>query len=380
MFDRLDSAQRRLVAAACLAMLAFLRGPVAAAQGQPQTPLPAVRGQGDSPAPPVTELVARALANAPSLAARRERLAAVQATLPTTDVAPDPMIEFEWRNGGFPRWTLGSDQMTMVGATYRQPLLSKGRKTTRRAAAAAEVDVRHAEIDQTACDLTMAVRTEYSRLYAIDQELAILHDSEVMARLLTDTATARYAAGGSDQASVLRAQLERTRLAERAADLAADRTMSVATLNRLLNEPPATPVGEVRSLPEPPALAGPLASLPAVAANVAPEVAVRKAEVAAAAKRVEAARADVKPTWTLGGSFFWQGNTERVVSLMAGVEWPLRKNRRQLPMIAASERELAAARFELEDTASGMRAEAARRSFANRMAVCACGERSGSTR
>jgi outer membrane protein, heavy metal efflux system len=346
-FDRFNlTAVRRLAAGVCVVATLSAFAPV--------------RAEGDGAAPALDELVARALANAPSIAARRARLAAAQATLPAADVLPDPMVEFEWRDGGFPKWTLGSDPMSMIGGTIRQTLTSKGRKDTRRASAAADIDVRHAEVDATACDLTMAVRTEYSRLYAIDQERSILRDAEEMATLLADTAVSRYASGGSDQSAVFRAQLERTRLSERATDLDADRTMSVATLNRLLNLPADTPFGEVRSLPDPPALNAAMASLPSEAANVAPEVAVRKADVVAAEKRVEVARVELKPTWTIGGSFFWQGNSDRVVAFTVGMEWPARKDRRQGAMVTASERELEAARFDLQDTAAGMQAEAAR--------------------
>lgn len=311
-------------------------------------------------APPVDELIALAVANAPSVAARRARLAAAEASLPAADVLPDPMVEFEWRDGGFPKWTLGSDPMSMIGATVRQTLVTKGRKNARREAASAEVDLRHAEADAAACDLIMAVRNEYGRLYAIDQERAILRDATEIARLLTETATSRYASGASDQAAVLRAQLEQTRLSERGADLEADRAQTVATLNRLLNQPPDAALGEVRSLPDLPPLVAPLASLPSVAGDKAAEVVVQKAEVEAAARRLDAARAELKPIWSVGGSFFWQGGTDRVVAFTAGVELPLRKDRNQRPKIAASQHELEAARFDLEDASAGVRAEAAR--------------------
>ncbi len=302
-------------------------------------------GQEAPAAPPLDELVTRALANSPSVAARRSRLAAAKAVLPAADALPDPMVEFEWRDGGFPKWTLGSDPMSMIGGTVRQELVSKGRKNARRASAAAEVDLRLAETDAVACDLIMAVRVEYGRLYAIDRERAILRDAEEMARLLAETATSRYASGASDQAAVLRAQLELTRLSERAADLDADRRMSVATLNRLMNLPPEAPIGEVHELPAPPPLGAPLAALASQAGAQAPEVKVGEANVAAAARRLEAARAELTPVWSLGGSIFWQGNTDRVVAFTVGVELPIRKDRKQRPMIAASESELEAAQI-----------------------------------
>jgi outer membrane protein, heavy metal efflux system len=311
-------------------------------------------------APPVEELVKLAIDRAPSIAARRARLAAAQAVLPVADVHADPFVEFEFRNGGFPGWTLGSDPMTMMGGSIRQPLVSKGRKEARRAEASAEVDLRHAETDKTACDLTLAVRTVYARVYAIDRERAILRDAEEMAKLLAETASLRYASGASDQAAVLRAQIERSRLAERETDLDGERSAAVATLNRLLDQPAGTPFGQVESLPEPTALPAPPADLPNLAAEVAPEVAVRKADVAAATRRVETARQDLKPVYTVGGAFYWQGNTDFVASVTLGIEWRLHKSRRQEPLIAAAQQELEASRYDMKDEAAGMRADAAR--------------------
>jgi outer membrane protein, heavy metal efflux system len=350
------SIARRVAAAGGALVLLLCAGLAAAADDPRRNP----GGAGADVAPPVGDLVARALANAPSLGARRARLAAAEAASKAADVLPDPMLEFEWKDGGFPAWTLGTDPMSMIGGTIRQPLVSKGRKTARRAEAAAEVGVRHAETDAAACDITMAVRTEYARLYAIDRERAILRDSGEMARLLAETAAARYASGSTDQATVLRAQVELTRFSERAVDLEAERATVVVAMNRLLNQPPDTPLGEVRDLPETVGQAGPIEGQADLAASVAPEVSVRKAEVTAATERVAVMKADLRPNWTVGGSFFWQGGTNRVASVIVGVDWPWHKDRKQLPLIASSERELEAARLDLEDTAAGMRAEAAR--------------------
>ncbi len=357
LLSRLAPASRLSNAGGVLVALLAV-GPPVAADEVPQAS--GSRPPGVEAAPPVEELVARALANAPSIAARRARVAAAQAAAKAADVLPDPMLEFEVRDAGFPRWTLGEDQMSMMGATIRQPLVSRGRKTTRVASAAAEIDVRQSEATVVAAELAAAVQIEYGRLYAVDRERAILRDSDELARLFAETAMARYASGASDQAVVLRAQLERTRLAERAADLEADRRMLVVAINRLLNQPPATPLGEVRSLPEPqPGPAEP-AGLAATAATHAPSVTARKADVLAATRRVELLKEELRPNWTVGGSFFWQGGVNRIVSFTVGVDFPWRKERNQQPLIAASEREVEAARFDLAETAAAMQAEAAR--------------------
>ncbi len=355
MLDHVLLSRRHAFAVAGVCVLLSTGGLVAGTAGEPG-------GTGAPPgglAPPVEELVAKALAASPSLAARRARLDAAQLAVRAADVPADPMVEFEYRDGGFPRWTIGSDPMSMIGASVRQPLLTKARKSARRASAEADVDVRRAEAGQSAADLATAVRTAYAELYAVDRERAILNDSEEIARLLAETAMTRYTAGATDQASVLRAQVEQTRVSQRGIDLEARRTALVVSVNRLLNELPDTPLGEVRSLPAPPPLADSLARLPDLAAAHAADVSARQADVSAAARRVDLARAELQPNFTVGGGLYWQSGIDRLVSVTFGVEWPVRKSRKQLPLLAASERELEAARRDLDDAAAGMRAEAA---------------------
>jgi cobalt-zinc-cadmium efflux system outer membrane protein len=56
---------------------------------------------------------------------------------------------------------------------------------------------------------------------------------------------------------------------------------------------------------------------------------------------------------------FWQGGFDRMVNFTLGVELPLWKKRKQEPLIAAAESERRAARFELTNATSDVRAEAA---------------------
>ncbi|RPJ82327.1 MAG: hypothetical protein EHM13_09085, partial [Acidobacteria bacterium] len=229
-------------ASALLLCLAFSGG-TANAQDPTAAPAP-------PEAPLVDELVRRALDNAPSIAALKSRLQAARDGAVSAGVLPDPMVEFEYRDAGFPRQTIGSDPMSMVGAMVRQPLLSRGRRSSARSVAASEVEQRRVEVDALAAEVTAAVRERYGELYAIDRERAVLSDAIQLADLLSATASSRYSAGASDQASVLRAHLERTRLGERVADLEAERRLVVVAVNRLLDQAPDTPLAEVRSLPE----------------------------------------------------------------------------------------------------------------------------------
>jgi outer membrane protein TolC len=344
---KIQSSCSRVSAAAAAAWLSL--APAASAQQAPA-----------APAPPVESLVAEALANAPSIAVRRARLAAAEAALPASEAPGDPMIEFEYRDAGFPAQTFGTDPMSMIGASVRQPLVSKGRRTARRAISEAEVGQRHAETDAVACDLTAAIRQGYARLYVVDREREILGDAVQVAKLLGATAASRYASGASDQATVLRAQLEETRLGERLTDLEGEREALVATLNRLAGREPSQPLGVVLALPEPPPLPTSLAGIPDRAADVSPEVTVRKTEAQVAGRRVEAAQAELHPVWSVGGGYYWQGGVDRVVTLTVGVELPLHKKKKQAPLIEAARREVEASQAAVADAAAEARAEATR--------------------
>jgi outer membrane protein TolC len=309
-------------------------------------------------APAVETLVERALARAPSLEARRERIQAARFALVAADALPDPMVEAEYQAFNFPRYTIGSDPGSMAGFSVRQGLLGGGRRGARRAIATAEASLRAAEQRLLAADLATEVRVQYARLYAIDREQGVLADAAQILRLLESTVSARYAAGGADQASLLRVQLEQTRLGQRQADLAAERAVVQAVLNRLTNDAPETPIGAVDALP-PPALPLSTEGLADQAARLAPAVTVRRREAEAAGQQVEAARAELKPAWSVGAGVYWQGGTDRMVNLNVGIELPFWKKRKQQPLLDAAQGERRAASLELASTETEVRAQAA---------------------
>jgi cobalt-zinc-cadmium efflux system outer membrane protein len=343
---------RSLVLSALAAALIVTARPAASfAQAAPAVTPPA-------PAPAVDALVQRALERAPSLAARRERIRAAELAIRAADALPDPMVEVMYQSFNFPRYTIGSDMNSMTGASVRLDLLSGSRRTTRRGVAQAEANRRGAERRLMAADLGTEVRVQYARLYAIDREGEALNDAAQLARMLETTASARYAAGESDQATVLRMQLEQTRIGQRAADLNAERLTVQAAINRLTNDPPHTAIGRVSALPAP-RLPTAVSALADQAVKEAPAIAVRRSEVDVATRQVDAARAELKPACSVGAGLYWQGGTDRMVNFSVGVELPFWKKRKQLPMLASAESERRAAQLEMDNAAVEVRAQVA---------------------
>jgi cobalt-zinc-cadmium efflux system outer membrane protein len=267
------------------------------------------------------------------------------------------MVEIEYQAFNFPRYTIGSDPGSMAGASIRQGLLSRGRRTASRSVAAAEATRRAADQRLMAADVATEVRVQYARLYAIDRERDTLADATELVRMLESTVSARYATGGADQASVLRVQLERTRLGQRLADLVTERTVVQAAVNRLTNDPPDMPLGRVTGLP-PAALPGTAAAILDDTARGAPAVALRQTEVDVASRQADAARQELRPSWSVGGGIYWQGGWDRMAKFSVGVELPFWKERKQQPLIAAADSERRAAQFELANTTIDVRAQA----------------------
>ncbi len=327
-----------------------------ASAGAPPAPSPGVSG-GAVPAPPVEELVAEALARTPSLAAMRVRLAAARELIAPAGALPDPMVEIVLQDMSFPKWTVGSDQMSMIGPEVRQDLPWPGKREARRAVARAAVASRGADVEQLRRQVAMQVRTLYARVFALDRERAYLDAAREMLDMLAATAASRYSAGEDNQEPVLKAQLEASRLGERTDDLAAERATLVAALDRLLDRDGSEPLGEVASLPS---VAPPAPPWDELAIARSPEVAIRQAEVAAAERRAAVARLDLKPDLTTGAAVGLRGGFDPSVTLRFGMTLPVWRKEKQAPLARAADLETEAARADLADAKAQARAEAAR--------------------
>src|SRR5436309_10765377 len=333
-----------------LMILAAMLQAAVLAQGAPATP-------GAPPAPPVADLLTEALARSPALAALRSGVEASRALERPAGALPDPMIEAMIIDAKFPQYTVGKEEMSMAGVEVRQGLPYPGKRRARREAAEAETAQRAAEVEVLSRRITAEVRTLYARLYALDRERESLTAARELMEMLAATASSRYSSGESEQEPILKAQIQRSRLEEQLEDLSAERTARVAELNRWLDRPAGSPLGDVRELPA----AGPPAGSSGEAAVAgSPEVRSARAAVAVAEKKIAAARLDLRPDFSPSAGIAARGSFGPVLTLRLGVELPFWKKDKQQPMIRAAEAELERARQEVRDAAAMARAAAAR--------------------
>jgi outer membrane protein TolC len=311
----------------------------------------------DTAAPPVEELVARALERSPTLEALEARLAAAREMVAPAGALPNPMAETVLQNIGLDDYTVGSMDMSMLTVEVRQDLLWPGKRRAARDRATAQAEIEAARLELARRTIAAQVRVVYARLYAADRERQALVAAEELLDMLAETVAARYAAGEAEQEAVIKAQLQGSRVAERRDDLLAERSSMVAGLNRLLDQPGGEPLGEISQLPP---ATFPEGSWWELAESNAPGVGVAARAVEEAEQRLAVARLEAKPKLSAGAGLGYRGDLDPALILRFGVEIPFWREEKQKPAIRAAEQELAMAEADLRDTAALARAEAAR--------------------
>jgi outer membrane protein TolC len=307
-------------------------------------------------APPIEDLIALALRRAPSIAAMSARAAAAREMVAPAGSFPDPTVELMLQDEGFPKWTVGKMPMSMLGPQVSQGIPFPGKRGARREAAWEEAHVRERESEALRREVVREVREIYGRLYAFDREAATLDAGRELLGLLSETVIARQSVGEADQEAVFKSRLARSRLEERSRDLAAERAVALASLNRFLDRAGDAPLGVVASLPF---AAAPAVAWDSLAVRGSSQVMVRAAGVTAAEARLHAAKLDARPDFMAGAGIGFRGGLDPVVNFRFGMEVPLWSGSKQKPLIRAARAELEASRQELRGAEAGARSEAA---------------------
>lgn len=318
------------------------------------------------PAPPAEELVTQALSQSPSIAALEARVRAAQEIIRPAGALPNPMLDVMLQDAGFPDWTVGTMEMSMVGPRLTQGIPFPGKRSARRRVAQAEFRVRSGELDELRREVARDIRINYAGIYAIDHEAHSLETGAQLLELLGATVNERYAAGQAGQEAPIKVQLALSRLRERQASLVSERATFVAGLNRLLDRAGDSPLGEVDTLSTPT-----IADEPWEAGAEARSAAVltRREALKTAEARVHAARLERRPDLSATAGVGLRGKLDPVVTLGVGIELPLWNSQSKAPLVRAALEELEAARQEVREAEAAARSEAAQIAARSRTAA-----------
>ncbi len=283
-------------------------------------------------------LVAAALEHNPELRAARDAAAAAVERARPADALPDPMFSLSYENDGVSP-SLGEMEMTRLAFMVEQQIPFPGK--LRLAGEIARKDAERAATvpDRTVLALSAAVKRAYARLLEARENLAIVDEQLGTFTGIEEVTRARYASGLATQQDVLRAQAEKTRLAQqRESDRAAEET-SLSELRELLFVPAGTAVPtEARLVP------GRLPALPSAeeALKAALEATPELREAALAKERgqlgTDLARRNLRPDFVASAAYMNRGGLPLMWSASVGVTVPLWARRKQRPLIAEAER------------------------------------------
>lgn len=314
-----------------------------------------VAASGEAPedvAPSVDELVEIALAQAPEIPVYEARSRASRERADAADALPDPTLGLTAQGMGL----APPGPASSIVVDVSQELPYPGKRAARQAAAEAETNVRTAETGDVRRRIAARVRVLYARVYSLDQERSKRISTRDLLGLLSRTLATRYSTGQVDRSGLLRIRLESARIDERMIGIDAERAELVASLNRLLDRTGDTPLGRVPALPR---VAIPDVSLDKSALEASSELAVLRAEAAAAEKRADETRLEEKPDFSVGLGGGVDGMAEPVVMLRFGVGLPLWRGKKQAPLTRAAEQDLAAAQGEIRAAEGDVRTRVA---------------------
>ncbi len=211
--------------AGILLMLSLLCGPASA---------PAQEG-----AVNLQEVLEAAIKDNPEISAARERWEAARARIPQAGALPDPV--FGYTHFGEEVETRDGPQEKAYQIAQKFPALGKLRLRTQ--AATHHAAMVEQQYNATVREVASAVKKSYYELYWVHRATGITGEMKELLQRLEKVAATRYATGKGGQQSVLKAQLEISKLNDRLLALEQMKTTVVARLNALLNRPPGAALG-----------------------------------------------------------------------------------------------------------------------------------------
>ena len=246
---------------------------------------------------------------------------------------PDPQLQFGLMNRNLPGFGL-SNPLGMNQVQLMQMVPFPGKLGMAGQVASARADAERSRATDVSWDVRAKAAMAFYELYQMDRSLQVAAGTLRILQDLATTARTMYTVGEGRQTDVLRAQVEIARMSEDITRMRTERVAAAARLNALLAAEPSAAVGSPLR-PQFPDTLPPLDSLIAEAERNRPMVQAGEAEVRAAEAGVRLARREIWPDLQVGvqyGQRPMDGGTDRMLSLMVGVNVPIFAGSRQLAM------------------------------------------------
>jgi outer membrane protein TolC len=312
-------------------------------RGEQQPERPSAR----SPAPqqraiPLAQLVAEALQNNPEIqAARNEREAASQRVAPAGSL-DDPMLEAGVINLPTDSFRFDREDMTMkmIGLSQRFPY--PGKRGLREEVATREVEAADFSLRETVNRTVRDLKAAYFDLGLVHASTQLVEKNKAILDQFLRIADTRYAVGQGNQADVLKAQTQLSKMMEELLKLGRERRMLEAEINRALGRglAAASAVPEAAELRETPLE---LEALHELALRTRPQLLALQSAIARSDKMLELARKDYYPDFDVRFSYGQRDSmpdgTKRsdMVTLTLAINLPVWRETKRGPRLAEAQ-------------------------------------------
>ena len=190
----------------------------------------------------LSALLAKADTANPEILAAKRAAEAATARVPQAGALPDPMLGVGFMNVPVTSPGLGSDMMTMAQVQVGAQIPWPGKLSLREEVARFRAEAAGWELERVRDRIRTEVKAAYYQTYFVDRALEVTARNESLVGDFARLTSAKYGVGTGAQPDVLKAQVERSRLADQVIALREERTGLVARLNALLGRPTDTPL------------------------------------------------------------------------------------------------------------------------------------------
>jgi len=312
-----------------------LLGAAAARTQQPPEPLK------------LTDLLAEAERNHPSLQAEARRIEAKRARVPQARALPDPQLSIAYMGDIAPFKTQAGDPSSSRQFGVMQEFPYPGKRELRGKIAAKDADAEKWNYEASRRRLRAQVETAYYELWSVDKALEIVQKNKDLLEKLARIAEEKYKVGKGLQQDVLRAQVEVTRVLQRLTILRQRRRTLEAELNSLMVRPTDSPIGPLAQVNKG-VFAYTLNELVQKAVENFPEIRRQQELIEQSQLAVNLAQKNYYPDFSVGWEYQNRPNLPEMYGLRFSVNLPVFYKSKQRQEVNEASAGLAAARYERE--------------------------------
>ncbi len=295
----------------------------------------------------LTDLLAEAERNHPSLRAAARRVEARRARVPQARAWPDPQLSIGYMGDPAPFKTQANDPASYRQFSAMQEIPYPGKRELRGKIAEKDVDAEQWGVEAARRRVRAEVQLAYYELFGVDKALEITQKNRELLEKLARIAEERYKVGKGLQQDVLRAQVEVSRVLQRLTVLRQRRRALEAQLNSLLVRSPDSPIGPLAPV-EKSVFAYSLEELLQKAVDNFPEIRRQEQLIEQDRLAVNLARKNYYPDFSVGWDYQNRPHFPEMYGLRFTVNLPVFYKNKQRQAIGEASSLLAAAQHERE--------------------------------